>query len=100
MIKHLLMASPLLLSTGAGAVCTPDAPEIGDIGPDSTLVCRELERRFPDALSAVEDRTIRAADVVAVKVSVDGRPMVLQYSLTGFDWTLTAAEDGLAASGR
>lgn len=100
MMKHLISASPFLLSTGAFAVCTPDAPEIGDIGPSSGLVCQELERRFPDALSMVEDRVIRAPEAVAIQVSVDGRTMILDYRLAEFEWTLTTPADGFASMRR
>ena len=33
------------------------APEIGDIGPGSGLVCQELTQRFPSATLAVEGRS-------------------------------------------
>ena len=40
---------------------------------------------------------IAAADAVAIHVSVDGRTMVPDYSLNGFDWALLTPEDGFAA---
>jgi hypothetical protein len=83
------------------AMCTPDPPEIGDIGPVSELVCRDLEQRFPDSTTAVENRTIRSPERVEVLVSVDGKSMVLGYELAGFVWKSTpskqGSEEGIAA---
>lgn len=76
------------------AMCTPDAPEIGDIGPVSELVCRDLEQRFPDSTTAVENRTIRSPERVEILVSVDGEPMVVGYALDGFVWEPIPLTDG------
>jgi hypothetical protein len=94
------MASLLSLSLPAFAVCTPDASEMGDIGPSSELVCRALEQRFPDSSTLVENRRILSPDSVAVQVSINGEPMDLTYELTGLSWNLVTAEGGLAAIGR
>jgi len=100
MIKKLALIPCLLLANVESfANCIPDAPEIGDIGPSSELVCRELEQRFPAALTAVEDRTILSPSAVAVQVSVDGESMLLPYELIGFVWTPTTLQDGLAVIG-
>lgn len=58
-------------------MCTPDPPEIGDIGPVSELVYRDLEQRFPESIAAVANRTIPSSERVEVLVSVDGKSMVL-----------------------
>jgi hypothetical protein len=83
------------------AMCTPDPPEIGDIGPVSELVCRDLEKRFPDWITAVENRTIRSPERVEILVSVDGKSMVLGYELEGFVWEPAPlnerSEEGFAA---
>jgi hypothetical protein len=83
------------------AMCTPDPPEIGDIGPVSELVCRDLEQRFPESITAVENRTIRSPERVEVLVSVDGKSMVLGYELAGFVWkpapSQEGSEEGIAA---
>jgi len=97
MIRQTLLFAALPAAFAASADCITDPPEIGDLGPSSELVCAELERRFPGAVSAVEDRTIVAADAVAVQVSVNGHTVILDYGLTGFDWTLMTPEDGFAA---
>jgi hypothetical protein len=76
------------------AMCTPDSPEIGDIGPVSELVCRDLEKRFPGAITAVENRTIRSPERVEILVSVDGESMVLGYALDGFVWEPLPLKDG------
>lgn len=100
-MKHLpLMASLLTLSLPAFALCTPDASEMGDIGPSSELVCHTLEERFPESRTAVENRRILSPDAVAVEVTIDGEPMLLTYRLAGFSWNLATADGGLAASGR
>jgi hypothetical protein len=83
------------------AMCTPDPPEIGDIGPISELVCQDLEQRYPDSITAVENRTIRSPERVEVLVSVDGESMILGYELEGFVWKRTPSKeegaDGIAA---
>jgi hypothetical protein len=100
MMKLCLVPCLLLGSAESFAHCTSDAPEIGDIGPSSELVCRELERRFPAALTAVDNRTIVSPKAVAVQVRVDGEPMLLRYDLAGFEWTLTKPSDEFAVIGR
>lgn len=72
----------------ATAVCMTDQPEIGDIGPDSELVCKELALGFPDAAVAVEGRSIHSPTTVSVVASVDGRPVLLRYELSGYTWRL------------
>ncbi|HSO82947.1 hypothetical protein [Thiocapsa sp.] len=83
------------------AMCIPDPPEIGDIGPDAELVCRDLEQSFPESIKAVENRTIRSPEKVEILVSVDGKSMVLGYALDGFVWkpvpVKDRSEDGIAA---
>lgn len=74
------------LAVGAEACCVPDAPEIGDIGPASTVVCRDLDRLYPGAAAAVTGRTIKSGSEVAVMVTVDGERLSLPYRLNGFDW--------------
>ena len=100
MTKLCLIPCLLLASIESFANCTPDAPEIGDIGPSSELVCRELERRFPAALTAVESRTIVSPTAVKVQVSIDGESTLLHYDLAGFDWTLTTPSQEFAVTGR
>jgi hypothetical protein len=101
MIKLALSASAMVLATLPGAAalgnCSPDKPEIGDIGPSSELVCETLERRFPGVSTAVENRTVLAPDAVKILVSVDGAPGTLDYRLDGFVWHLTTAETAVAA---
>lgn len=90
-MKNPLMLAMLPVAVGASATCLTDPPEIGDIGPDSALVCRALERQFPGAALAVEGRSIHSATEVWVTASVDSRPVRLHYSLAGFSWTLDNA---------
>ena len=99
MMKNLpLIACLWLISSLAMADCTPASPEIGEIGPSSELVCRELQRRFPASMTAVESRTILSPTQVAIKVSVNGQTTVLRYELAHFAWKLTTPEDALAAT--
>ncbi len=72
MIRHLLILAVLPVAFGAQAGCLPDAVEMGDIGPDSAIVCDELERLYPGATLAVETRTIHSPTEVSVIAAVDG----------------------------
>lgn len=76
MMKHTLALSTLLVAFDAGAGCLVDAPEIGDIGPSSELVCQQLERRFPGSTLAVEGRGIHSPETVTVQASVNSEPVV------------------------
>ena len=66
------------------------------IGPSSELVCGDLERQYPGATLTVENRSIHSPTEVSVVAAVDGTPMSIRYSLSGFRWrpdatgTLTA----------
>ena len=60
MIKHTLVLSTLLFAFDTNAGCVIDAPEIGDIGPSSELVCRELESRVPGSILVVESRNVHS----------------------------------------
>ena len=86
MLKHTLVLSTVLIAFDANAGCMLDAPEIGDIGPSSELVCQELEQRFPGSTLAVDGRTIQSPDQVSVQASVNSEPVTLRYSLDGFAW--------------
>jgi hypothetical protein len=99
-IWNMLILSLLPITAGAQVTCITDAPEIGDIGPGSELVCRQLEGRFATADLAVLDRTIRSPTDVAVVVSVDGTPVRMHYELIGYTWRLNTAEQGAADAPR
>ena len=92
MHKHTLVISTVLFAFDANAGCMIDAPEIGDIGPSSELVCRDLEARFPNSILAVRDRHILTPEEVGVQASVDGQVVTLRYELSGFAWR-TAEDD-------
>lgn len=87
-MNRILILTLLPGTLGASANCVTDAPEIGDIGPDSERVCSELESRFPAATLAVEGRAIHSPTEVMVSASVDGEPTLLDYRLTGYTWVL------------
>jgi hypothetical protein len=88
MIKQLLCMALLPVSFASSAACVNDTPEIGDIGPASELVCKELDRRFPNAALAVETRSLQSPIQVTVLVSVDGAPLQMHYDLNGYSWKL------------
>jgi len=80
---------PLLVSFPLYATCTLDAPEIGDIGPDSQRVCEQLASQSPQSDIAILDRRIHSPEAVSVMVSVDGQRQSLEYVLRGADWRRT-----------
>lgn len=85
-MNRMLILALLPVAVGASASCVTDPPEIGDIGPDSEIVCRELARRFPGAGLEVVGRSIHSPTDVSVMASVDGRPVMLDYRLAGLAW--------------
>lgn len=94
-MNKMLIPTLLPVALSANAACLMDAPEIGDIGPASGLVCQELARRYPGVALAVEGRSIHSPSEVTVSASVDGRPILLVYRLTGFSWTADATSNGV-----
>jgi hypothetical protein len=90
----------LPIATSVQAACISDSPEIGDIGPGSDLVCRQLEDRFTSADLVVLDRTIRSPTEVTVLASVNGAPVQLQYQLIGYTWQPTRNGLGIADAPR
>ena len=96
MLKTILLPLSLTFSSVAFAACLPDSPELGDVGPDSQLVCTRLGARFPQTNIVVVDRKIHSPNSVSVIVTVDGQSESLEYKLIGADWELT--EPALAGS--
>ena len=94
--RNMLVLSLLPIAASVQATCVTDSPEIGDIGPGSELVCRQLEDRFASADLAVLDRTIRSPTDVTVLASVDGTPVKMHYELIGYTWQVNGAEQGIA----
>lgn len=95
-IQRLLILSLLPAAVGAHATCVTDAPEIGDIGPGSDLVCDQLRDQFPGAALAVENRVISSPTSVSVIASVNRAPIHLRYDLSGYVWDLTSTDTGMA----
>jgi hypothetical protein len=87
-MNKILTLTLLPITVAASANCVTDAPEIGDIGPNSELVCKALESRYPGAALAVEGRAIHSPTEVSVMASVDGQPVSLNYELSGYTWRL------------
>ena len=87
------------VALGANATCVTDPPEIGEIGPSSGLVCQELTQRYPGAALAVDGRSIHSPTEVRVTASVDGRPILLAYRLTGFTWITDGTGSGALDAG-
>ena len=80
-IKQMLILLMLPVAVSAQAACVNDAPEIGDTGPSSEVVCDQLEGRFAGAVLAVEGRSIHSPTEVSVHTSVDGTPVRMRYEL-------------------
>jgi hypothetical protein len=88
MTRQTLIIAILPAAFGIEAACIPDSPEMGDIGPSSMVVCRQLEHQFPGAAIAVEGRSIHSPTRVSVAASVDGKPIELHYELSDYSWLL------------
>jgi len=95
-VWNMLVLSLLPIAASVQANCVTDSPELGDIGPGSELVCRQLEGRFATGDLAVLDRTIRSPTDVTVVVSVDGTPVQMHYELIGYTWQLNGTEHSIA----
>ena len=87
-MNRILTLTLLPITVNASANCVTDAPEIGDVGPSSELVCKALENRYPGAVMTVEGRAIHSPTEVSVLASVDGRPVSLSFQLAGYTWRL------------
>jgi hypothetical protein len=99
-VWNVLVLSLLPIAASVQASCITDSPEIGDIGPGSDLVCRQLEGRFASADLAVLDRTIRSLTEVTVHASVNGTLVQMQYELIGHSWRSTLTGQGIADAPR
>jgi hypothetical protein len=99
-VWKMLILSLLTIAASAKATCLIDSPEIGDTGPGSELVCRQLEGRFASAHLAVLDRTIRSPTEVTVHTSVNGKPVPIQHELIGYTWRPTITGQGIADAPR
>jgi len=97
-MKTTIILALLPFALGASASCVTDKPEMGDIGPASGLVCQELTQRFPGANLTVEGRSIHSPTEVRVTAWVDGRPILLDYRLTGLDWGAESVDSRSADS--
>ena len=87
-MNKILTLTLLPFTLTASANCGTDAPELGDIGPSSELVCKALESRYPGAAMTVDGRAIHSPTEVSVMASVDGQPVSLNYELSGYTWRL------------
>jgi hypothetical protein len=99
-VWNIFILSLLPIAASVQASCITDSPEIGDIGPGSELVCRQLERRFATADLAVLDRTIRSPTDVTVLASVNDAPVQIHYELIGLTWRPNRIEQGIADAQR
>jgi len=89
MFKTILLPLSLTFSSISFAACISVPPEIGDIGPDSQLICTRLEAGFPQKNIVVIDRKIHSPNSISVSVTVEGQSESLGYKLIGADWKLT-----------
>lgn len=91
MSKHLILLL-LPVAMGAHATCLTTPAEMGDIGPDPTLVCNHLSGQFPDAALTVGDRLIHSPTAVSVAATVDGKGILIHYGLAGASWTPSTSD--------
>ena len=89
MYRTLALLSALSVSSLSYGACIQDSYELGDIGPDSRIVCKALDSKAGDI--KIVSRAIQAADAVTVTVDVDGQTQALDYKLVGANWKLAAA---------
>lgn len=89
MPKAIMVLVALLLSSAVYGGCQIDSPELGDIGPDSRLVCDMLEHQHPYSRDIkVLDRELHSRNRVRVLIAVDNRQASLLYHLVGANWRL------------
>lgn len=88
MKRSLFLAVAMSLSSVTYGACQTGSAEIGDTGPDDSLVCKTLESRYPDAEITIVNREIQSADRIAIDFDVNDRPQRMEYRLTGFEWRL------------
>ena len=80
-----------ILSSGnlSAATCSVnDTEELGDIGPEAALVCKQLRKQFGTNVSvSIDNRKILSANAVVIEVSRN--PYQIHYRLEGSDWKIT-----------
>ena len=89
-IQTLLLLSSFIVPNLTYASCDADNPEIGDIGPDGSLVCSALEEDFPKATIQLKDRLLQTPNEVIVTALVDGQSFSIVYRLEHADWIRSA----------
>lgn len=98
MHRLLLLPIATILSSQVHSACQPGTFEIGDTGPDDSIVCAVLESNYPSSEIQILNREIHAADRVSVAIELDGRAQRVEYRLSDFQWLL--GNSGLLARQR
>ena len=86
MLKRTMLTLGLLVFANVNADCLQDTLEIGDIGPESQLVCDTLESMYPGKHIEITGRHIRSQNAVTILLTIDGQKDALSYRLAGADW--------------
>lgn len=89
MPKAIMILVTVLLAPAVYGGCQVDSPELGDIGPESLLVCKMLEHQHPYSGSIkVLGREPYSRNRVRVFIEVDNRQASLLYDLVRANWHL------------
>ena len=86
MFKRTMLILAMLVVSRVNADCFQDTLEIGDIGPESQLVCDRLESMYPGKHIEITGRHIRSQNAVTILLTIDGQKEALSYRLSGADW--------------
>ncbi len=89
MFKTTILTLGLLVVFNANAGCLPDSVELGDIGPESQLVCEKLESMYPDKHIVITGRELMSHNDVTILLTVEAQEVSLNYRLVGADWKLS-----------
>ena len=95
MTKHTMLFGLMTFTANTHAACLDNPPELGDTGPDSELVCREMEQSYAGSTLAVAGRTVHSGESVSVHVIVDGVPATRNYRLSGVSWRVTELQGAI-----
>ena len=86
MFKRTILILILLAVSNANADCLQDTLEIGDIGPESQLVCDRLDSMYPGKHIEITGREIRSQSNMTIYLTIEGQKDSLSYRLVGANW--------------
>jgi hypothetical protein len=88
MHRLLLLPVAMCLTFQTNAACRQDTVEVGDTGPDDAIVCAFLESLDAGTDAWIVNRYILTADRVSLAIVRGGKPLRLEYQLSGVQWQL------------